>query len=71
MMGGDGLRDAPQPDEGVDAQEVQAPQVGDEGLQLGQRLVPLFALQELDRATQPCRRTRMQRLGPLQERGGQ
>ena len=71
MMGGDGLRDAPQPDEGVDAQEVQASQVGDEGLQLGQRLVPLFALQELDRATQPCRRTRMQRLGPLQERGGQ
>ena len=51
MMGGGRLLEAAQPDEWIDAQEVEATQLGGEYAALfefGYRSFPLFELQELD-----------------------
>src|SRR5439155_1043780 len=67
MMGGGRLLEAAQPDEWIDAQEVEATQLGGEYAALfefGYRSFPLFELQELDSETDACCRSGMQRGGP-------
>src|SRR5439155_23073525 len=71
MMGGGRLLEAAQPDEWIDAQEVEATQLGGEYAALfefGYRSFPLFELQELDSETDACFRSGMQRGGPHQLR---